>query len=176
MNYIIATIILISLLYALYVLFKKDNSLKLRVELEKLREANEDLKLGLRDAQKQLETEKERNREVLSQKKSSEVRLGFAAEQLVPFLSVCPFNASDLRFLGSPIDLVAFDLDAGEITFIEVKTNNSKLSKRQKIIKNIIKQGRVNYAEIRVDTKGAKFKKLVDIKEPMKEEKEDGQD
>lgn len=109
--------------------------------------------------QEELGLEREKNRELLSQKKSSETRLGQISEHVIPFLEGCPYNPKDLHFLGNPIDYVVFDLDQGEITFLEVKTGNSKQSKRQKLIKNIIKAGKVYFAEMRIDQKGTKHKR-----------------
>jgi len=114
---------------------------------------------NLINLQEELGQEREKNRELLSQKKSSETRLGQISEHVIPFLEGCPYNPKDLHFLGNPIDYVVFDLDQGEITFLEVKTGNSKQSKRQKLIKNIIKAGKVYFAEMRIDQKGTKHKR-----------------
>lgn len=107
----------------------------------------------------ELELEREKNQVVISQKKSSETRLGQITEHLVPFLDGCPYNPKDMHFLGQPIDFIVFDFDAGEITFVEVKSGNSKPSKRQKLIKHMIQAGNVRYDEIRVDQKGVRNKK-----------------
>jgi predicted Holliday junction resolvase-like endonuclease len=59
----------------------------------------------------------------------------------------------DARFIGSPIDFIVFDgLSEGyvkQIIFIEVKTNKSNLSQREKKIKEAILGGRVKWEEIR---------------------------
>lgn len=120
--------------------------------LEELRQANENLV----DAQEKLGDEREKNRTLLSQKKSSETRLGQISEHLIPFLNGCTHDPKNLHFMGNPIDYLAFDFDDGKITFLEVKSGNSKASKRQKIIKNIIKTGRVYYEELRINEKGIK--------------------
>lgn len=104
--------------------------------------------------QVQLTAEKTNNKKLLSQKKSSETRLGQITEQIVPFLDNCPYDPKNMHFLGQPLDYVHFDFDDGKITFIEIKSGNSRASKRQKIVKNMIKSGRVFYDEIRVNTKG----------------------
>lgn len=108
--------------------------------------------------QAQLGDEREKNKKLLSQKKSSETRLGQISEHLIPFLRNCPYDPKDLHFLGNPIDYVAFDFDEGSITFIEIKSGNSRTSKRQKTVKNIIKTGRVYYDEIRINEKGITVK------------------
>ncbi len=142
------------------------------IRLRNMRKANEyipinkamfdaglqEMQRSLLEAQNELGDEREKNRVLLSQKKSSETRLGQISEHLIPFLEGCPYDPKNLHFLGNPIDFISFDFDGGEITFIEVKSGNSKPSKRQKIIKNIIKSGRINYAELRVNEKGVKHK------------------
>ena len=111
-----------------------------------------------RRLEEELGEERERNRELLSQKKSSETRLGQIGEHLIPFLKGCKHDPKTLHFMGNPIDYLSFDFDQGIIYFIEVKTANSKPSKRQKIIKNIIKSGRVVYEEMRLNEKGVRSK------------------
>lgn len=108
--------------------------------------------------------EQSKNQTIISQKKSSETRLGQISEHLIPFLEGCPYNPKNLHFLGMPIDYISFDFDDGNITFIEVKSGNSKPSKRQKTIKNIIEAGRIYYDEIRIDQKGVKAKSTKDKK------------
>lgn len=121
---------------------------------EQLRE----LQLEVVNLQDELGGEREKNRALLSQKKSSETRLGQISEHLVPFLQNCKHDPKDMHFLGNPIDYLVFDFDEGKITFLEVKSGNSKPSKRQKIIKNIIKSGRVCYEEIRINERGVRTK------------------
>ena len=112
------------------------------------------------ELQEELGKEREKNRTLLSQKKSSETRLGQISEHLVPFLTNCQHDPKNMHFLGNPIDYVVFDFDQATITFLEVKSGNSKASKRQKIVKNIIKSGRVFYEEIRINERGEKNKTI----------------
>jgi predicted Holliday junction resolvase-like endonuclease len=76
-------------------------------------------------------------------------------EQLVPYLPGFVFNPKDAQFLGRPVDFVVFDgLDEGElqrIVFVEVKTGGSKLTTRERRIRDAIRDGRVEWAEIRAD-------------------------
>jgi len=101
-----------------------------------------------------LEKEQENNKVILSQKKSSETRLGQISENIVPFLEEFPYDPKNAHFMGQPIDFLIFDYDDGKIVFLEVKTGNAKESYRQKLIKNIIKSGRVFYERIRINEKG----------------------
>lgn len=110
------------------------------------------------DTNVKLETEIEKNKTILSQKKSSETRLGQMSEHLIPFLDGFPHDPKNCHFLGMPIDLICFDFDEGKITFIEVKTGNARESERQKKIKNIIKNGHVYYERFRLNEKGLNVK------------------
>lgn len=129
-----------------------------KVQNTQLRDTNKALQGDVINLQEELGTEREKNRFLLSQKKSSETRLGQISEHLVPFLEGCTHEPKNMHFLGNPIDYVVFDFDQGAITFLEVKSGNSKASKRQKTIKNIIKSGRIYYEEIRINEKGVKNK------------------
>jgi len=53
-----------------------------------------------------------------------------------------------LIFLGKPIDYIHFGED--KVTFIEVKSGNSRLTKTQRRIKGIIKNKEVEWHEVRV--------------------------
>ena len=159
-------IVIGGLIVALIVVLLKNRDLKklqtteveIKVQNNQLRDTNRYLQSDVLELQEQLGQEREKNRTLLSQKKSSETRLGQISEHLVPFLANCPYDPKNLHFLGNPIDYVSFDFDAGAITFIEVKSGNSKPSKRQKIIKNLIKNGNVYYDEIRINERGVKIK------------------
>jgi len=76
-------------------------------------------------------------------------------EQLVPYLPGFHFNPKDAQFLGRPVDFVVFDgLDEGElrrIVFVEVKTGGAKLTTRERLVRNAIREGNVEWAEIRAD-------------------------
>jgi predicted Holliday junction resolvase-like endonuclease len=86
--------------------------------------------------------------------RSQAVTAGKVYEQLIPYLPGFPYNPKDVRFLGSPIDLVVFDgLHAGEvrqIVFVEVKTGNSTLTHRERSVRDVIQAGEVGWAELRV--------------------------
>ena len=79
---------------------------------------------------------------------------GLVHEQLLPILPDFPFNPKDVRFLGSPVDLVVFDgLDSGalqRIVFIEVKTGGAALSTRERQLRDVVKSGLVSWQEMRL--------------------------
>ena len=92
-------------------------------------------------------------------KRSRSVLGGQITEQMAPLLPDFPARYDEVKFLGKPVDFIAFKgLESGiaeidenekchvdEILFIEVKTGESKLSEREKAIKNAVKNGRVRY-------------------------------
>ena len=86
--------------------------------------------------------------------RSLAVTAGKVHEQLTPYLPAFPYNPKDVRFLGSPIDLVVFDgLAEGalqRIVFLEVKTGGSSLTGRERQVRDTIEAGEVEWAELRV--------------------------
>jgi predicted Holliday junction resolvase-like endonuclease len=84
-----------------------------------------------------------------SQKKKSEVRLGFIAETLSPFLKDFDKDPKKLSFLGNPIDFVYFGED--EIVFIEVKSGKSQLNKNQSTVRDLVKNKKVSFEIFRVE-------------------------
>lgn len=97
--------------------------------------------------------EKEIRRDAIE--KSKAVITGKVTEHFIPYLPEFKYNPKDARFIGSPIDLIVFDeLDEGDlrrIVFVEVKSGKSALSKREKLIKNAIEQGKVEWVVLRVE-------------------------
>lgn len=119
----------------------KERKLELQLKEEKLLKE-------LNDLEKRLTEETENRKKVVSQKKSSEVRLGHIAETLAPFLDQFDFEPEQCTFLGKPIDYISFGDD--EITFIEVKSGKSQLNAKQRHIRDQVKSKLVNWKEIRI--------------------------
>ena len=86
---------------------------------------------------------------LLSQKKSSEVRLGQISEQLAPFIKGFGYDPKKAHFLGNPIDYVIFD--DNKVVFMEVKSGKARLTKGQKDIKDMIDAGKVTFETMRID-------------------------
>ena len=84
---------------------------------------------------------------------SRAVTRGQIYEQLVPYLPEFEFNPKDAQFLGRPVDFVVFDgLDEGNlrrIVFVEVKTGLSKLTNRERLVRDAVRDGRVEWTQIR---------------------------
>ena len=103
---------------------------------------------GIAEVEENLHEETENRKKILSQKKSSEVRLGNIAETLAPFLDQFDFDPESCIFLGRPIDYIAFEDEI--VTFIEVKSGKSQLNKKQRHIRDLIKNRQVAWKEIRI--------------------------
>jgi len=92
---------------------------------------------------------KQENATVLSHRKSSEVRTGQIAEQFAPFLKDFGHDPKRAHFLGQPIDYIIFNDDC--IIFKEIKSGNSQLSQKQKLIKHLIEQKQIKWEEMRIN-------------------------
>ena len=93
--------------------------------------------------------------------KSRAVLSGQFSEQLAPYLPDFNFKPTEVRFLGKPVDFIAFrgldDKNVEEVVFVEVKTGKSQISKTEKSLKRAIERKKVRFEEYRVDeglTKG----------------------
>jgi predicted Holliday junction resolvase-like endonuclease len=86
--------------------------------------------------------------------RSQAVTSGKVHEQLVPYLPGFPYNPRDVRFLGSPVDLIVFDGlaegDLRQIVFVEVKTGSAGLTHREQSVREIVEEREVGWAELRV--------------------------
>ena len=91
--------------------------------------------------------------------RSQAITAGKVHEQLVAYLPGFPYNPKDVRFLGSPIDLVVFDgLAEGRlrsIVFVEVKTGGSTLTARERWVREIVQHREIEWAELRVAPQAA---------------------
>ena len=83
-----------------------------------------------------------------SLRRSESTRYGQITEQFMPFISDYPYDSKQFRFLGSPIDGVQFEED--KIVMIEFKSAGSQLSTRQRRIRNLVREGKGDFQEIRV--------------------------
>jgi predicted Holliday junction resolvase-like endonuclease len=87
--------------------------------------------------------------------RSVAVTKGKVTEHIVPYLPGFDLDPKDVRFLGTPIDLIAFSGLNGseevEIVFIEVKTGQSALSPRERAVKKAVEAKRVSWRVINPD-------------------------
>jgi predicted Holliday junction resolvase-like endonuclease len=123
---------------------------KLALELKRsrLQEEAETLKL---------EREKLRKKKLTStdgaEKKAMDVNVGLTAEKVVTGWDSFPHNPCDCSYLGDPIDYLVFEGlhssdDISSIAFLDIKTGNARLSKRQRMIVDAIEDHRVKALEI----------------------------
>ncbi len=76
---------------------------------------------------------------------------GLVAEQIAPYLPDFPFDLSEVRFIGKPIDFVAFPgASTGEIrevVLVEVKSGDAKLSAVERSLRAAVERGAVRHVE-----------------------------
>jgi len=86
--------------------------------------------------------------------KSRSIIGGQFSEQLAPFLPNFKFSPTECKFLGKPIDFIVFNgldkKEINEITFVEVKSGNSKLTPTEKKLKNAIENKKVKWEEYQI--------------------------
>ena len=86
--------------------------------------------------------------------RSQGVTVGKVYEQLVPHLPDFRWNPKDARFIGAPVDFLVFDgLNDGavrSVVFVEVKTGQSGLSTRERLVRDAILRGQVEWYELRL--------------------------
>ena len=144
-------ILIILLLIVLIYLFWKYSELKGEIEnrardifgkwrsTELETQANEKAKLLFQDWAQQ--EEKGIREDAI--KRSEAVIQGKVTEHLIPFFPDFKYNPKDVRFMGTPVDLVVFDgLSEGEmrnVVFVEVKTGKTaNLSSRERMVRNCV--------------------------------------
>jgi predicted Holliday junction resolvase-like endonuclease len=84
---------------------------------------------------------------------------GKFTEQMVPFFPDFKYDPTEVRFIGSPIDMIVFPGlargDPEEIVILEVKTGKSaQLTSQQRKIKQLILDGMVRWDEIHQQVEG----------------------
>jgi predicted Holliday junction resolvase-like endonuclease len=87
--------------------------------------------------------------ELLFSKQSQSVKYGQLTEQWIPFSKNYPYDSQNFRFIGKPIDGIAFEDD--KVVFVEFKTNKSQLNDSQKNVKALVKDKKVEWFELRVE-------------------------
>jgi predicted Holliday junction resolvase-like endonuclease len=84
---------------------------------------------------------------------------GKFTEQMVPYFPDFKYDPTEVRFIGSPIDMIVFPGLAGgvpeEIVILEVKTGkNAQLTPQQRKIRQLIEDGMVRWDEIHQTLEG----------------------
>ena len=78
-----------------------------------------------------------------SDKISLSTKYGQISEEFFPLEQSYPYNSKDFKFLGNPIDGIQFNED--KIILVEFKTNKSKLSTKQRHIRDLINNNQVEF-------------------------------
>ena len=78
-----------------------------------------------------------------SDKMSLSTKYGQISEEFFPLEQSYPYNSKNFKFLGNPIDGIQFNED--KIILIGFKTNSSKLSTKQRHIRNLINDKQVEF-------------------------------
>ena len=86
--------------------------------------------------------------------RSRSVLAGQFSEQLAPYLPDFPFNPSEAKFIGKPIDFIVFngmdEKNIDEVVFVEVKSGKSSLNSNERKLKETIREKRVRWVEYRI--------------------------
>ena len=77
---------------------------------------------------------------------------GKFTEQMVPFFPDFRYDPTEVRFIGSPIDMIVFPGlargDPEEIVILEVKTGSGTLTPPQRKIRQLVEDGMVRWEEL----------------------------
>ena len=94
---------------------------------------------------------------------SAHTQRGLLLEKWCPFLQhdeIDPaWDSKDWSFLGQPIDYLVFNwyqdtkenLENGTVVMLDVKSGKSNLTTKQRRIRDLVKAGKVEWREIRLD-------------------------
>ena len=141
----IAALVIVILLY----LLAQNKKAQTKLEAEMQRRINGEYRLLFEKWKKS--EEKKIRKDAAS--KSRATLTGKITEHFIPYLPEFPYDPQDARFLGAPIDFIVFDgMSAGElkeVVLVEVKTNTSSLSKRERQLRDAVNEGRVKWTEVR---------------------------
>lgn len=150
-----------------------ENQLKMRIEtLEKDYEAKlENMKKEYELKFQQWIKEKEEEIRKDAIRRSIATLLGKISEHIAPLIIAqkLKINPKDLRFLGTPIDYIAFkglsDKNPEEIVFIEVKSGKtSTLTERERAVKELVEAGKVKWITFHIT------KEIEELKPTIEEE------
>ena len=93
--------------------------------------------------------------------RSGKVLSGNVLEKFTPLMRDFPFDPHDATWIGHPVDFVVFDglsqdREKGgrikQVVFLEVKSGSSRLSARQRGIREAVEAGKVGWMEFRIPT------------------------
>ena len=82
-------------------------------------------------------------KKIKSDKISQSTKYGQISEEFFPLEQSYPYESKNFKFLGNPIDGIQFNDD--RIIIIEFKTNKSQLSQKQRHIRDLIINNKVDF-------------------------------
>lgn len=153
----ITIVIVAALIFKIHSLLTTNSDLKLRnlnlsIDNKTLNEVAKNSTERFEEVLAEYAEVKDKLNRTVHQKKSSEVKLGKIGENLAPFTEGWPWDPNNFRFLGSPIDGMQFTED--RIYLVEIKTGKARLSKKQILCRNLVKEGKISFVSYRIDDKG----------------------
>jgi len=83
-----------------------------------------------------------------SRKQSLSTKYGKMTEMFFPLLETYPYDHNNFRFIGSPIDGIQFEDD--RVILVEFKIGESQLSTKQRRIRKMVAEKRVQFEEHRI--------------------------
>ncbi len=93
--------------------------------------------------------EREREARDDSVRRSRSTLSGQFLEKLAPHFPDFPYEPTDLRFLGTPVDYVVFaglsEGEVDEVVFLEVKSGGSGLSSKERRVRDAVEAGAVRW-------------------------------
>lgn len=93
--------------------------------------------------------EREREARDDSVRRSRSTLSGQFLEKLAPHFPDFPYEPTDLRFLGTPVDFVVFsglsEGEVDEIVFLEVKSGGSALTSKERRVRDAVEAGAVRW-------------------------------
>lgn len=105
------------------------------------------------DLSEKLQTTKEEEKKQKGRAQSAHTTKGQILEKWCPFIDhpqiESHWQPKDWSFLGNPIDYIVWD-EKG-IVFLDVKAGKSQLTKKQRMIRDLIRDGNVEWREIRLE-------------------------
>ncbi len=130
-----------------YILLNKDRKLSGKL--------NEEIKAFPKKIKDEVKTALDKQRNVIK---------GQLSEQIYPLSKDCNWCASEMVFLGNPVDYLVFkgmsSVMAGEkkeideILIVDVKAGTAGLSTHQRRIRDAVKAGRVSFVTVRIGDDG----------------------
>ena len=143
--------------------FEKEE--KLRIAMESAFEKSSGLEKEIIEIRSEMTTWKAQEEEKMHDrirdarddalKRSRVVLKGKIGEQLAPIFDVFPFDVADARFIGSPVDFLVFDGysdgEIKEVVLVEIKTGKSRLSTKERSIRNVVNEGRFRWLTVNID-------------------------